>query len=294
MPFRLFRGGDSTYYLRRMPVRQLFATLYKEEADYPRIIPQDEVSDTNATIANLKRECKGAIKKVFDRILAPAVLVLEELDMVACHTGLYVGLMGSKKAPNTWYAYHSRNFWDFIFSKRGGSVPKQVLQKLLYSGLNGASLIGNGDMTRKIMSLLGDMPPSALEECTRAIRSHPILQELSLFQETLGQRGKIYWPTRASPYYGRAEGDSIPNNSRYHEGLMTSRALASHELVLLMVLADHLLRERVGFPAGLENDGLLFLTRCHFRHSCPGTLELALKSCSQAFLDLPIGLERKA
>ena len=45
--------------------------------------------------------------------------------------------------------------------------------------------------------------------------------------------------------------------SRYHEGLMTSRALASHELVLLMGLVDCLLGNRIGFPAREQPAGML-------------------------------------
>lgn len=136
MLFRLFRKGLSTYYHRKSPVQHLFATSYQDSAGYPRLIPRSEKG--SATIANSKRECKRVIKEVFNTVLLPQGLVLEEMDMVACHTGIYAGLMGEAKAPYTWEAYRSGSFWSHILSRWGEDIPKNLLKTLLYSG--GASL----------------------------------------------------------------------------------------------------------------------------------------------------------
>jgi len=110
--------------------------------------------------------------------------------MVACHTGIYAGLMGRNMAPNTREAYYSDSFWDFLIPKWGNSVPKSVLKTLIYSGLNGASLRGDVNMRSKIENLVGKQTGSNTEECLLAIVSHPIIQELTFFQTTLGQREK--------------------------------------------------------------------------------------------------------
>lgn len=54
--------------------------------------------------------------------------------MVACHTGIYAGLMGCTKAPNTWEAYQSGSFWAFVMDKWGDGCPKPLLKRVLYSG----------------------------------------------------------------------------------------------------------------------------------------------------------------
>lgn len=63
--------------------------------------------------------------------LLPESIVLDEIDMVACHTGIYAG---QTKAPNTWKAYQSGSFWAFIMERWGNGCPKPLLKRVLYSG----------------------------------------------------------------------------------------------------------------------------------------------------------------
>lgn len=127
------------------------------------------------------------------------------------------------------------------------------------------------------------------------VSQHPILQELALFQTHIGQREKIYLPTRGQPYYGKLEKGKNPhlNRSQYHEGLLTSRALASHELVLLMHLVERLALDKYGLHLSLENDGLLFLTRTSKKEDTFFSLDSFLRARSHEFLGVEIPLERK-
>ena len=109
MLFRLFRRQGSTYYNRSCPVRRLFASSYLGHRSYPRLVPRTE--EGSGTIACLRRDCKRVIKGLIGKFLLPKSIVLDELDMVACHTGIYVGLTGSIDAPHTQEAYGSGKFW---------------------------------------------------------------------------------------------------------------------------------------------------------------------------------------
>lgn len=103
--FRVFRPGSSPYFLRPRAAQHLFATSYAEPPGYSRLIPKN--SHGAATLANLRRDLKRVIRQVIDWLVLPDELAMEEVDMVACHTGIYAGLMGRTKAPNTWEAYQS-------------------------------------------------------------------------------------------------------------------------------------------------------------------------------------------
>nr|YP_005352949.1 hypothetical protein MACHC_p030 [Mankyua chejuensis]ADZ47981.1 hypothetical protein [Mankyua chejuensis]AJJ48611.1 ORF295 [Mankyua chejuensis] len=293
MLFHLFHRRDSSYYLNKFPIKQLFATSCETSEGYPRVKPK--VDNSLGTISNIKRECKRVIKETYQRVVLPRDLCIEEIDMVACYTGIFAGLMGEKRVPNTWQAYHSGSFWDFIMEKRGREIPKAVLKTLLYSGLNGASLKGQGAIRTRLMEERKDLSGDDLDEYIRKAVQHPIVVELAKFKEDIGKREKIYWPTRARPYYGKLEEEAIKkrDRSRYHEGLMTSRVFASHELVLTMLLTESLMKEKLGLPICLENDGLLLLT--HHRPEDPemSTLSHILSQASQDFLNVNLLLEYK-
>lgn len=48
--------------------------------------------------------------------------------MVAWLVTPAAGLMGEAKAPNTWEAYRSGSFWNYIFSKWGDDIPKPAIE----------------------------------------------------------------------------------------------------------------------------------------------------------------------
>lgn len=116
-----------------------------------------------------------------------------------------------------------------------------------------------------------------------------------MFQLSLSKREKIYIPSREQPYYGKAEEElhGKVGGSRYHEGLLSSRILASHEVVLLAYLVNCLCSNALGIPLSLENDGLLFITRKHHRDKVLAKLDTSLQACSRNFLGVSIPLERK-
>lgn len=213
--------------------------------------------------------------RVTDQLILPKGLVLEELDMVACHTGIYAGLMGAAKAPHTWEAYGSGSFWAFIYKKWGDTFdcPKSLLKRIVYSGLNGASLISRqGAISACVKEAYSGKESSGggkdFESYLRGVLSHPILQELAYFQATVGSWESVHLPTRLSPYYGKAEEGSSrdrPKGSRYHDGLLTSRILVSHEVVLLAYLAEYMESRRLGVLLSYENDGLVLLGRVALR-----------------------------
>ena len=132
MLFRLFRRQGSTYYNRNCPVKKLFASSYLGQRSYPRIVPY--TTEGSGTIACLRRDCKRVIKGLASKHLLPDSVVLDEIDMVACHTGIYVGLTGSVAAPHTWEAYQTGEFWPHILTRWGEDVPKKLLKVILYSG----------------------------------------------------------------------------------------------------------------------------------------------------------------
>lgn len=141
---------------------------------------------------------------------------------------------------------------------------------------------GGGSIRAKVKDAFGDVSNGELEQCLQKVLRHPILVELAQFQLALGRRDKIYIPSRVQPYYGRAEEEQNGRRggSRYHEGLLSSRALASHEVVLLAYIVDCISRNALGVPLSLENDGLLYLTRSLSRNQVFTQLNTFLQSCS--------------
>ena len=252
-------------------------------------------TEGSGTIACLRRDCKRVIKELASKRLLPKAIALDEVDMVACHTGIYVGLTGSVAAPQTWEAYQTGAFWPHILARWKEDIPKKLLKTILYSGLNGASMKGGGSLRAKVKDALGDGRKGDLEQCMQIVLRHPILVELAQFQLALGRRDKIYIPSRVQPYYGQAEEEQSGRRggSRYHEGLLSSRALASHEVVLLAYLVDCISRNNLGVPLSLENDGLLFLTRSLSRDKVFKQLNNFLQSCSLDLLGIKIPLEKK-
>lgn len=111
---------------------------------------------------------------------------MDELDMVACHTGIYAGLTGRLLAPNTWEAYNTAHFWPHIMQKWGDDIPKKLLKTILYSGLNG--LRGNGAIRAKVAEVCGDLTGADLDSYLQKVLRHPILQELASFQSSLGRQ----------------------------------------------------------------------------------------------------------
>ena len=125
----------------------------------------------------------------------------------------------------------------------------------------------------------------------KKVLGNPILQELALFHEMVGSRDMLYLPSQTRPYYGKPEEASLPRrpHSLYHNGLLTSRILASHEVVLLMYLISHL---EESHSVSLENDGLVLLTR---RSNCSTTfrsLDVSLRENSRCLLGVEIPVER--
>lgn len=237
------------YFHRRCPVQHPFATSYGDLPSYPRLVPKS--GHGSATLANLRRDLKGVIHQVINRLVLPDELILEEIDMVACHTGIYAGLMGCTKAPNTWEAYQSGSFWAFVMDKWGDGCPKPLLKRVLYSGLNGASLTSQtGAISACIKEAHQQHQSIGLADFQKKVLGNPILQELAPFHEMVGSRSMVYLPSQIRPYYGRPEEASLPGrpHSLYHNGLLTFRILASHEVILLMYLVSHLEESRLGIP----------------------------------------------
>jgi hypothetical protein len=80
-----------------------------------------------------------------------------------------------------------------------------------------------------------------------------------------------------------------PSRSSYHNGLMTSRVLATVEQVIIVNLIQEVLR-RGSIPVSLEHDGLLILT------NNPETLEQCRQKVlpvSKALIGVAIDLESK-
>ena len=292
--FRLFGPGNRTYFNRRCPVQHTFATSYGDLPSYPRLVPKS--GHGSATLANLRRDLKRVICQVLNRLILPDELVLEEIDMVACHTGIYAGLMGPTKAPNTWEAYQSGSFWAFIMERWGNGCPKPLLKRVLYSGLNGASLTSqSGAIPLYIKEAHSEHASVGLADFQRMVLGNPILQELALFHEMVGSRSMVYLPSQVRPYYGRPEEESLPGrpHSLYHNGLLTSRILASHEVILLMYLVSYIEESRLGIPVSLENDGLVHLTSRSNHSYTFSVLDASLRRDSHRFLGVEIPVERK-
>lgn len=158
--------------------------------------------------------------------------------------------MGRTKAPNTWEAYESGAFWFFIIGKWGDLCPKPLLKRILYSGLNGASLTSKTGGAISLCVKEAHTNLADLDSYLKSVLGHPILQELALFHDMVGSRSLVYLPSRTNPYYGKSEEESLLGKPRslYHNGLLTSRIPASHEVVLLMYLVFFLEQERLGIP----------------------------------------------
>ena len=128
MLFRLFRRqAKEAPTPITTPIRGaqlLFATPYAGSCSYPRLVPRN--TQGLGTIACLRRDCKRVIKTLVEKYILPDDLVLDELDMVACHTGIYVGLTGAVNAPHTWEAYSTVNFWSHIMSKWGSDQDQKA------------------------------------------------------------------------------------------------------------------------------------------------------------------------
>lgn len=179
----------------------------------------------------------------------------------------------------------------------GDSIPKPLLKTLLYSGLNGASLRRDGAVRAKVREAYGSSDGMGSEAILKRVLEHPILQELALFQTSIGGRRSVYLPSRERPYYGRIEEESHGTRvggSRYHKGLLTSRILTSHEVVLLLYLVDRMTQERIGIPLSLENDGLIYLTRSYSLGQDLAVLSESSRRHGLELLGVGIPLERKA
>lgn len=170
------------------------------------------------------------------------------------------------------------------------------MKRVLYSGKNGASLTSQtGAIPLCIKEAHQKSQSSDLIDFQRKVLGHPILQELALFHDMVGSRSLVYLPSQTKPYYGRQEEESLSRKPRslYHNGLLTSRILASHEVVLLMHLVFHLEESHLGIPVSLENDGLVHLTRRSNHLSAFHSLDVSLRQNSLRLLGLDIPVERK-
>lgn len=195
-------------------------------------------------------------------LLLPEGHVILEIDMAACHTAFFAGFMGPEKAPHTWGCYQTHDFWATAMEKYGDILPKRLLKRLLYQGLNGGKIDSEKSLKRILNTHMKDTGQNlSLYTAIKAALEHPILKEVIGFQKELIKQVKgIYLPTSLEPY--KSDPMKLP-----------SRALVSHELILLGLgyLAEAVVVEGLGLPVSLEHDGLLILCRAE---DCPRVNEL--------------------
>lgn len=78
-------------------------------------------------------------------------------------------------------------FWSFIIEKWGALCPKPLLKRILYSGLNGASLTSRtGAICSCVKDARGKDDSADFDSYLKTVLGHPILQELALFHEMVG------------------------------------------------------------------------------------------------------------
>lgn len=101
-------------------------------------------------------------------------------------------------------------------NKWGDGCPKPLLKKILYSGLNGASLTSRptGAISSCVKEAHGKIQSTPFIHFEKSVLGHPILQELALFHDMVGSRDLVYLPSQTNPYYGRQEEESLLKKSR--------------------------------------------------------------------------------
>lgn len=91
------------------------------------------------------------------------------------------------------------------------------------------------------------MTKEELDKKIEQAKDNKLLNEVRLFQDVVGKKTQIYLPDRVEPYRGKVEEiEQQTKRSRYHEGLMSSRVLASHEVILLAYLVELAVTKRLG------------------------------------------------
>jgi hypothetical protein len=289
------------YSQQRNPIRRLFPSSYVDgyDSQHFRLYPMNDLGKKSG-IVGLKGSYKYRILSKLNNDWLPEGYRLVNVDLTACHTGIFVGLAGARMAPFTTEAYISQRFWERILdeaSKSGLDVKKAYLKRIFYKALNGGSV----ETPESIASSLRTYYPDELDQETALkiavdMKKLPVIKELGAFQHTLANRQYVYLSFATEPFRGgyapefrSTDKKTWPSRSSYHGGLMSSRVLVSAEQVIIVSLCKKLL-ERGCIPMCLEHDGLLVLTNDHD----------ALRACredvmqiSKRLLGVEIDLESK-
>jgi hypothetical protein len=105
----------------------------------------------------------------------------------------------------------------------------------------------------------------------------------------VGKKKEIYLPNRVEPYGGKVEEiEQQTKKSRYHEGLMSSRVLASHKVIFFAYLVEVAMTNRLGIPISLEHDGVLYLCRKANKERLKFVLNEKITRISEELLGLKI------
>ena len=212
--------------------------------------------------------------------------------MMAVHTAICIGLLGKEKAPISYACYTSDNFWEEAIKICGDSIKKKELKNIIYSGINGARVFSKISLNRTLNE--EGMTKEELDKKIEQAKKNKLLNEVRLFQDLVGKKTEIYLPNRVEPYRGKVEEiEQETKRSRYHEGLMSSRVLASHEVIFLAYLVEVAVINKLGIPISLEHDGVLYLCRKTNKERLKMLLNEKITQISEELLGLKIQIKEK-
>lgn len=172
------------------------------------------------------------------------------------------------------------------------TIKKEELKQIIYSGINGAKCFSKISLNRTLKK--EGMTKEELDKKIGQAKENKLLNEVRLFQDLVGKKTEIYLPNRVEPYRGKVEEiEQQTKRSRYHEGLMSSRVLASHEVIFLVYLVEVAMTNRLGIPISLEHDGVLYLCRKAKKERLKLVLNEKITKISEELLGLKIQIKEK-